>query len=131
MYYKNAFPITKPFLFYGRFINRTLTRKTYTQSDNARWIKNEIVKMGPAYIKMGQLVASRSDIFDEPYIEELQDLHNNVDPIEFDVLKPLLVDYYDTPEDIFSLIDDPSDCHRSKQTTKLSYALLSGVHILV
>ena len=44
-------------------------------------MKNEIVKMGPAYIKMGQLVASRIYIFEKEYIEELQDLHDNVDPI--------------------------------------------------
>ena len=106
MYYKNALPLTKPLFFYTRLINRTLYRKTYTQRDNARWIKNEIVKMGPAYIKMGQLVASRSDIFDEPYIEELQDLHDNVDPIDFDTLKPLLIECYETPDDIFSVIDE-------------------------
>ena len=33
---------------------------------NASWIKKELINMGPAYVKMGQLVATRSDLFPEP-----------------------------------------------------------------
>eukprot|EP00959_Pyramimonas_sp_CCMP1952_P106111 2218688-Pyramimonas_sp.AAC.1 len=55
---------------------------------------------------MGQLVASRSDIFEKEYIQELQDLHDNVDPINFDTIYPMLVNAYDTPNDIFSIIHE-------------------------
>lgn len=106
MHYQNVLPITKPVLFFGRLVNRKLNQSVYSKTDNARWIKNEIVKMGPAYIKMGQLVASRSDIFEKEYIQELQDLHDNVDPINFEKIYPMLVDAYDTPEDIFSHIHE-------------------------
>jgi ubiquinone biosynthesis protein len=106
MYYQNVLPITKPLLFIGRLVNRKLKQSLYSRADNARWIKNEIVQMGSAYIKMGQLVASRSDIFEKEYIQELQDLHDNVDPINFDTIYPMLVNAYDTPNDIFSIIHE-------------------------
>ena len=43
--------------------------------------------MGPAYVKMGQLVATRSDLFPEPLVRELSSLHDNVPPCPFDDIR--------------------------------------------
>lgn len=42
----------------------------------AQWTKDQLFDLGPTFIKMGQFVSSRSDIFDKEFIEELQTLQD-------------------------------------------------------
>ncbi len=47
-------------------------------------------ELGPSFIKLGQLLSSRADIFPEPYILELQKLQDQVPALPYDQIKPLL-----------------------------------------
>lgn len=64
---------------------------------NASWIKKELINMGPAYVKMGQLVATRSDLFPEPLVAELSTLHDDVPPCPFDDIRRLVECELNTP----------------------------------
>ena len=44
-------------------------------------------ELGPAYVKFGQLLSSREDIFPESFIEEMQVLRDKVAPVSFSDLK--------------------------------------------
>jgi predicted unusual protein kinase regulating ubiquinone biosynthesis (AarF/ABC1/UbiB family) len=46
----------------------------------ADWLKGELQKMGPTYIKIGQFVASRRDLFDDKIVEAFKSLQDSVDP---------------------------------------------------
>jgi len=43
--------------------------------------RNRLVELGPAYIKLGQVLSTRADLLPSAYIEELATLQDSVDPI--------------------------------------------------
>ncbi len=49
----------------------------------ARAFRERLVELGPAYIKLGQVLATRSDLFPAAYITELETLHDDVEPLPF------------------------------------------------
>ena len=49
----------------------------------ARAFREKLVELGPAYIKLGQVLATRSDLLPAAYIKELETLQDDVEPLEF------------------------------------------------
>lgn len=43
----------------------------------AKWTKQELIELGPTFIKIGQFVSTRSDLFDKEVIKELTTLQDN------------------------------------------------------
>ena len=64
----------------------------YKDHKNAAWMKRDLTRMGPAYIKMGQFVGSRTDVFPKYITDELSDLHDNVSPVPFQDIQFMLQD---------------------------------------
>jgi ubiquinone biosynthesis protein len=46
--------------------------------------RKRLVELGPAYIKLGQVLSTRPDLLPETYVEELEQLQDDVDPIPAD-----------------------------------------------
>lgn len=58
------------------------------------WTKNELVTLGPTFIKLGQVASTRSDIFETEFINELETLQDQVPPMSpNDVLQVLGPDH--------------------------------------
>ena len=55
--------------------------------DVARAFRKRLVELGPAYIKLGQVLSTRPDLLPDSYIRELEKLQDDVDPIPVDVVK--------------------------------------------
>lgn len=51
------------------------------------WIKKRFELAGPTYIKMGQFISSRGDIFDKQLSETLSVLRDSVEPVEWKYMK--------------------------------------------
>jgi len=49
----------------------------------ARAFRKRLVELGPAYIKLGQVLSTRPDLLPDSYIRELEKLQDDVDPIPF------------------------------------------------
>ena len=49
----------------------------------ARAFREKLVELGPAYIKLGQVMATRGDLLPAAYIKELETLHDDVEPMPF------------------------------------------------
>ena len=49
----------------------------------ARAFREKLVELGPAYIKLGQVLATRSDLLPPAYIKELESLQDDVEPLAF------------------------------------------------
>ncbi len=65
-----------------RFLVNYPIRQTVTKNKTqfGKWLKNELVELGPSYIKIGQFISSRSDLFDKEVAKELQALQDNTPP---------------------------------------------------
>ena len=51
--------------------------------DKAVAFRKRLVELGPAYIKLGQVLSTRPDLIPESYVAELEKLQDDVDPIGF------------------------------------------------
>jgi predicted unusual protein kinase regulating ubiquinone biosynthesis (AarF/ABC1/UbiB family) len=53
----------------------------------ARAFRDRLVELGPAYIKLGQVLSTRPDLLPQSYIEELEHLQDAVPPMDFEVVE--------------------------------------------
>ncbi|WP_420063766.1 ABC1 kinase family protein [Prochlorococcus marinus] len=60
------------------------------QKDRAKWLKQELLALGSAFIKLGQLISSRPDILPKSWIIELAGLQDKVPPFNFETVQSLL-----------------------------------------
>lgn len=56
----------------------------------ASWVRTRLASMGPTFIKIGQFVSTRSDVFGEEFTAELKQLQDNVPSIPFQDIKSTL-----------------------------------------
>lgn len=74
-----------------------------------KWLKDEMVSLGPAFMKMGQFMSTRTDVFGSAVTAELSKLQDNSNEVPFDAIKAVLASEYapynKTIEDIFESID--------------------------
>jgi ubiquinone biosynthesis protein len=52
--------------------------------EHAVGFRKRLVELGPAYVKLGQVLSTRPDLLPEPYIHELERLQDDVGPITLD-----------------------------------------------
>lgn len=73
----------------------------------AKWTKEQLLDMGPTFIKIGQFVSTRSDIFDKEMIDELKTLQDNAMPFPAAVAKDMISQELGQPYDtVFADFDD-------------------------
>jgi ubiquinone biosynthesis protein len=65
----------------------TLPRPGYPSPQRIRRVLEEL---GPSFIKLGQLMSTRVDIFPPEYIEEFSKLQDRVPPVPFDEIKQVI-----------------------------------------
>src|SRR5213595_2996065 len=49
--------------------------------ERAAAFRKRLVELGPAYVKLGQVLSTRPDLLPETYIKELEQLQDDVDPL--------------------------------------------------
>jgi ubiquinone biosynthesis protein len=69
-------------------------------------LRNSFKELGPSFIKLGQLLASREDLFPPEFIEELKLLQNQVGPIPFSEVKKTLENNFGSYDKIFKSVDE-------------------------
>ena len=72
-------------------------------AEGAREFRLALEELGTTYIKLGQLLSSRPDLLPDVYIEELSRLVDEVPPVPFSELKPMIEE--DLGPDVFAEID--------------------------
>ncbi len=53
-------------------------------AEKAKAFRERLVELGPAYIKLGQVLSTRPDLLPKPYIDELEHLQDDVPPMPLD-----------------------------------------------
>src|SRR6187402_3003784 len=57
------------------------TEELEERKEQAVCFRKRLVELGPAYVKLGQVMSTRPDLLPEPYIRELERLQDDVGPI--------------------------------------------------
>lgn len=75
-----------------REIRRAEGKLVHPQAYKKHAVKavNLFIELGPAYIKLGQLLSVRPDVLPQPYIEEFSKLQDEVPPAPFPEVKPII-----------------------------------------
>ena len=63
-------------------------RSESMQLEPAARLRMALEELGPTFVKLGQLMATRMDLFPAEWIAELEKLHNEVPPVPFETLLP-------------------------------------------
>ncbi len=70
-------------------------------------LRKSFEELGPSFIKLGQLLATREDLFDKKFITELKKLQNEVKPVKFSSIEKRLELELSRPlSEIFQSIDE-------------------------
>jgi ubiquinone biosynthesis protein len=99
-----------------RFMQSDETVKDYSVYKR---IRMAIEELGPTYIKMGQILSVRSDVLPTPMIKELLKLTDDVKPIPFMEIKPIIEETCGKITDICTIDEKPlasaslSQAHRA------------------
>ncbi|MFM8590813.1 MAG: ABC1 kinase family protein, partial [Limnohabitans sp.] len=69
-------------------------------------VRLAIEELGPTFVKLGQILAGRADLFGPPWIAEFEKLHSRVPAVALDALRPQLrEDLGGEPESVFARFD--------------------------
>lgn len=79
------------------------TRSEISQLDLPVRIRLALTELGPTFVKLGQVLATRVDVFPPAWIEEFERLHSHVPPVPFEELRPQLEARWGKPvEEVFA-----------------------------
>jgi RIO-like serine/threonine protein kinase len=85
-------------------IRRPLTKD---KKKFAKWLKQELVDLGPSYIKIGQFISTRTDIFEKEITNELQTLQDDAPPFDCEDAKIIISKELGVPWDtVFEEFED-------------------------
>ena len=94
-------------------------QRTVRRRIQAIWIRENLLELGPTFIKVGQLFSTRADLFPIEYVEELSKLQDRVPAFDFEQVKEIIEKDFGNTLDSLFLNFDP---------TPLAAASLGQVH---
>ncbi|HNW82919.1 MAG TPA: AarF/UbiB family protein [bacterium] len=87
--------------------HRSGDEKSYRDLKLEERLRLAFEELGTTYIKLGQILSLRSDIIPLAMAEEFKKLQDNVRPLPFNVIKPIIEEELDSKiEDIFSSFNE-------------------------
>lgn len=100
-------------------ILRILKKHKVTRGMDPVKFREILEDLGPTYVKIGQIMATRQDIFSRRYCRELEKLRSDVKPMSFDTVRAVLTEAYGPDlNQVFERIDE----------TPLGSASIAQVH---
>src|SRR5210317_818119 len=84
--------------FTSKFLWKNATVKD--KSELGRWTRDELVKLGPTFVKLGQIASTRGDLYPPEFTRELESLQDDVPAFDYNLVR----DQIDL--DIFKEFDD-------------------------
>ncbi|MBO1347301.1 MAG: AarF/ABC1/UbiB kinase family protein [Hormoscilla sp. GUM202] len=106
----------KPWSYRG---GMTSEKKTVRRREQAVWIRESLLDLGPTFIKVGQLFSTRADLFPTEYVEELSKLQDKVPAFGYEQVEEIV------GQDLGKNI---TELYRSFDPIPLAAASLGQVH---
>ncbi len=72
----------------------------------AKWITKELVNLGSAFIKLGQLLSARADVIPSAWVNELTSLQDRVPPFAFEKVQEILISQLGTSYEKIKSIEE-------------------------
>ncbi len=69
----------------------TAERRQRREIKRAKWVTKELVNLGSAFIKLGQLLSARADVIPSAWVNELSSLQDRVPSFDFEKVKEILI----------------------------------------
>ncbi|ACU07920.1 Ubiquinone biosynthesis monooxygenase UbiB [Flavobacteriaceae bacterium 3519-10] len=66
------------------------TAEDYPSYQEPEELAEDLKKMGPTYVKLGQLLSTRPDLMPEPYIKALESLQDDVEAIPYTIIQQIV-----------------------------------------
>lgn len=89
-----------------QFLLKNLVRKKVTGLSPYERMRSACEELGPIFVKFGQILSTRPDKLPEPLVMELKKLRSQVEPQDFERIKPVLLKELEGEiEDFFSEFD--------------------------
>ena len=107
-----------------KFAGEYLLRKQFqtNQVDFGKWTRDQIIELGPTFVKIGQIASSRVDLYPLEFTQQLESLQDNVPPIAKDVVRLMVRPHLNN--NVFAFFDyEPfksasiGQVHRAKLST--------------
>ncbi len=90
----------------GRFVIEKLTRHDLENLSVPERLRLSFEELGPTFVKLGQLLATRPDLLPADFCEEFKKLHDQVTTLPFEKMKPQIENHFEKPmETIFQSFD--------------------------
>ena len=75
----------KTWQFAAKFLVKNATTKN--KAVVGRWTKHQLLDLGPTFVKLGQIVSTRGDLYPTDFCRELESLQDDVPPVAYDEIK--------------------------------------------
>ena len=75
-----------------KFAAKFLWKNTFVQNkaELGRWTRDQLLDLGPTFVKLGQIVSTRGDLYPQEFTKQLESLQDNVPPVEYDVVQNIV-----------------------------------------
>lgn len=101
------YPRARYLRYYQRVLERTGKPPERQRSvREARKLRDTMIKSGPLFIKLGQVLSSRRDVVPEEYIEVLTDLQDSVPMPPFEPVRTMIEEEIGKIRDVFEEFDE-------------------------
>lgn len=108
---------SKPWTYSGAYL--TPEKQGMRRRQQAIWIRETLLQLGPTFIKVGQLFSTRADLFPAEYVEELSKLQDRVPAFSYEKAKQIIEADFGKPL---------HELYRSFEPVPLAAASLGQVH---
>ena len=75
---------------FSKLFMRDLNKQENIQRIRAKWFTGELIKLGSAFIKIGQLLSARPDLIPKTWINELSTLQDSVPQFPFETVENII-----------------------------------------
>ena len=90
----------------GRLVHWHAAEEGLLQLDTASRIRAALQDLGPTFVKLGQVLATRVDLLPPRWVEELSELQNAVPAVDFELVRPQLQeDLGADPDSVFAALE--------------------------
>jgi ubiquinone biosynthesis protein len=115
-----------------RLVNRFPGRdETLEKQTMPARLRQALEALGPTFVKLGQILATRTDLLDPSWTDELEKLHSNADILPWGRLeKQILNELGDRPENVFAQFD-PQPIAAASMAQVYRARLHSGEQVVV